>query len=314
MSLSKSSVPVTRRSGFTLIELLVVIAIIAILAAILFPVFAQAREKARTTSCLSNQKQMGLGLIQYMQDYDQLVPPFRVETPFTWKANGGTYYWGNYSTGSYLTGTYWNTLLQPYIKSWSVQDCPSDPNQTFGDIPAQFESVHSLGPYFEINAENLYKSYNSGSCRFVWEASPTAANYAEPVSDAEIASPAATVAMADGKQFILNPTAGGFYGYSQPWYLQAPGSYGSIGTDVCPMYGNVGWGANDVFNTNLYPKGIGAGWFSPRHGGGGNVTFMDGHAKWYTAGGLAIGTDWNKTKNVIDVHKTDLNVYLWDRK
>ena len=62
------------RSGFTLIELLVVIAIIAILAAILFPVFAQAREKARQTSCLSNSKQLGLGLLMYVQDYDETWP------------------------------------------------------------------------------------------------------------------------------------------------------------------------------------------------------------------------------------------------
>ncbi|HEY3298451.1 MAG TPA: prepilin-type N-terminal cleavage/methylation domain-containing protein, partial [Armatimonadota bacterium] len=63
-----------RNSGFTLIELLVVIAIIAILAAILFPVFAQAREKARSASCLSNEKQIGLGLMMYMQDYDETYP------------------------------------------------------------------------------------------------------------------------------------------------------------------------------------------------------------------------------------------------
>ena len=63
-----------RRTGFTLIELLVVIAIIAILAAILFPVFAQAREKARQTSCLSNAKQLGLGISMYVQDYDETMP------------------------------------------------------------------------------------------------------------------------------------------------------------------------------------------------------------------------------------------------
>lgn len=62
------------RKGFTLIELLVVIAIIAILAAILFPVFAKAREKARQTSCLSNCKQLGLGLYMYTQDYDEMLP------------------------------------------------------------------------------------------------------------------------------------------------------------------------------------------------------------------------------------------------
>jgi prepilin-type N-terminal cleavage/methylation domain-containing protein len=75
-----------RKSGFTLIELLVVIAIIAILAAILFPVFAKAREKARQTSCLSNQKQLALAWMQYVQDYDEVVPPYsiRILEPLGW--------------------------------------------------------------------------------------------------------------------------------------------------------------------------------------------------------------------------------------
>ena len=66
----------SNRVGFTLIELLVVIAIIAILAAILFPVFSQAREKARQSTCLSNARQIGVGVAQYIQDYDEKVPPF----------------------------------------------------------------------------------------------------------------------------------------------------------------------------------------------------------------------------------------------
>src|SRR5256885_7804819 len=70
-----------RRTGFTLIELLVVIAIIAILAAILFPVFAQAREAARKTSSLSNTKQLGLGVMQYVQDYDEMYPCNSWDTP-----------------------------------------------------------------------------------------------------------------------------------------------------------------------------------------------------------------------------------------
>ncbi|MGE5530650.1 MAG: prepilin-type N-terminal cleavage/methylation domain-containing protein, partial [Bacteroidota bacterium] len=69
------------RRGFTLIELLVVIAIIAILAAILFPVFAKAREKARQSSCLSNTKQIGLSMMQYIQDYDEQLPKHYFQTP-----------------------------------------------------------------------------------------------------------------------------------------------------------------------------------------------------------------------------------------
>ncbi|MGM0491630.1 MAG: DUF1559 domain-containing protein [Armatimonadota bacterium] len=96
----------TRRSGFTLIELLVVIAIIAILAAILFPVFARAREKARQTSCLSNQKQIGLGIMMYVQDYDEKFPAFTMR--------GGT------------TRIFMFDVLEPYTKNHQMFECPSD--------------------------------------------------------------------------------------------------------------------------------------------------------------------------------------------
>jgi prepilin-type N-terminal cleavage/methylation domain-containing protein/prepilin-type processing-associated H-X9-DG protein len=98
------SVPV--RKGFTLIELLVVIAIIAILAAILFPVFAQAREKARAISCVSNLKQIGLSWSMYTQDYDETVIPY---------STGG---------GSTSSAFAWTYVLQPYIKNYQVYKCP----------------------------------------------------------------------------------------------------------------------------------------------------------------------------------------------
>src|ERR671927_1559305 len=98
------------RHAFTLIELLVVIAIIAILAAILFPVFAQAREKARQTACLSNTKQMALGLQMYAQDYDETLPAAeQVDYPTT-----------------SIKRTY-HHLLFPYTKSAGIYVCPSDP-------------------------------------------------------------------------------------------------------------------------------------------------------------------------------------------
>jgi len=95
------------RKAFTLIEFLVVIAIIAILAAILFPVFARARENARRSSCLSNLKQIGLGMMQYVQDYDEMYP--------------NAYYTDAAGT------TFWWTMLQPYVKSSQVFTCPSSP-------------------------------------------------------------------------------------------------------------------------------------------------------------------------------------------
>ncbi len=98
------------RRGFTLIELLVVIAIIAILAAILFPVFAKAREKARQSTCASNLKQMSLGVLQYAQDYDEMYPMTRFEGPTI-------VYW--YSTATT------KGLIDPYIKNSQVFVDPS---------------------------------------------------------------------------------------------------------------------------------------------------------------------------------------------
>lgn len=113
-SLFLKNFPVVRKQmAFTLIELLVVIAIIAILAAILFPVFAQAREKARQTSCLSNEKQIALGMLMYTQDYDELFPASTYFSGISISATGGEI----------------NTMMLviPYIKSTNVWACPSNP-------------------------------------------------------------------------------------------------------------------------------------------------------------------------------------------
>jgi prepilin-type N-terminal cleavage/methylation domain-containing protein/prepilin-type processing-associated H-X9-DG protein len=128
-----------RVSGFTLIELLVVIAIIAILAAILFPVFAQAREKARQTVCLSNLKQIGLGGLMYMQDYDEKFYPYVGE--FT--ATKRVFWHSGYSvnTPKWTTRTDWG-LLDPYMKNAAIEDCPSASNvinnQTFYDFMPKY--------------------------------------------------------------------------------------------------------------------------------------------------------------------------------
>ena len=142
-----------QNKGFTLIELLVVIAIIAILAAILFPVFARARENARRSSCQSNLKQIGLGMLQYIQDYDEKYPIGR--------PNDENLGWAN--------------NLQPYLKSRQIFQCPSEPNGpdlSFGQwgyndywvnrnlCPYEGQGLHSIA---ELNASALVVLFGDGS-------------------------------------------------------------------------------------------------------------------------------------------------------
>src|SRR5579864_7256321 len=123
--LPAQSTPSTTRRGFTLIELLVVIAIIAILAAILFPVFSQAREKARQTSCLSNMKQIGTAEQMYVQDYDERTF-FRASAsaPSPWRSDAII------PNANLRTQASWWNLLMPYIKNNQVFTCPSDAGPT----------------------------------------------------------------------------------------------------------------------------------------------------------------------------------------
>src|SRR5438552_6734610 len=119
------------RFAFTLIELLVVIAIIAILAAILFPVFAQARDKARQTSCLSNAKQLGLGAIMYTEDYDETYPlagglhptagwltNYYIGVPANWRPGSSSGRINAYANA-------WVNSMQPYLKNYGIYVCPS---------------------------------------------------------------------------------------------------------------------------------------------------------------------------------------------
>ncbi len=112
-----------KKRGFTLIELLVVIAIIAILAAILFPVFAKAREKARQASCSSNLKQLSLGWLMYAQDYDEKFPSYH--------AGQGTY--------AYCGTNAWG-FIYPYIKNNGVYDCPTSPDPAPAATPDGFRT------------------------------------------------------------------------------------------------------------------------------------------------------------------------------
>jgi prepilin-type N-terminal cleavage/methylation domain-containing protein/prepilin-type processing-associated H-X9-DG protein len=116
-----------RKSAFTLIEILVVIAIIAILAAILFPVFARARENARRASCQSNLKQIALGILQYTQDNDEKFP-----------------FYDNWETPTGVGG--WAYVVQPYFKSTQILQCPSEENTSSSTVSS---------PYYTDYAYNL---------------------------------------------------------------------------------------------------------------------------------------------------------------
>jgi prepilin-type N-terminal cleavage/methylation domain-containing protein/prepilin-type processing-associated H-X9-DG protein len=163
-----------RLRGFTLIELLVVIAIIAILAAILFPVFARAREKARQTSCLSNSKQIMLAILQYAQDYDEMLPYGRVDSPTN-----------TYAIYSIADG---RSHLMPYIKNTRIGICPSNPSYRCGygwNYPHMpYRTIYGGGQglaYYQLPAEVMvfcdsnsyawvycpihYPNWSDGYCR-----------------------------------------------------------------------------------------------------------------------------------------------------
>ena len=120
------------KKAFTLIELLVVIAIIAILAAILFPVFGRARENARRSSCQSNLKQVGLGILQYTQDYDEYFP----------RAN-------------HPAGASWRQMIFPYVKSQQVFACPSNPAETVLGDPNAIAGVPRMLTHYAANGQNI---------------------------------------------------------------------------------------------------------------------------------------------------------------
>jgi len=126
----------SRKSAFTLIELLVVIAIIAILAAILFPAFARARENARRASCQSNLKQIALGIKQYTQDYDEKFP--NIDTTAT--------------TGTgYAANPGWAYATQPYLKSEQIFQCPSETNGQPPQTTLELRAMQSLFSDYWMN-------------------------------------------------------------------------------------------------------------------------------------------------------------------
>jgi prepilin-type N-terminal cleavage/methylation domain-containing protein/prepilin-type processing-associated H-X9-DG protein len=174
------------RRGFTLIELLVVIAIIAILAAILFPVFAQAREKARQASCMSNTKQIGIAVMQYAQDWDECHPGVWFGpvsgSPWSQPSNDTVYY-------------KWMDAVYPYVKNEQVFTCPSD-------------GVNKKYVFRNRDKSNGYGSYAMSQAYYCWgdAFTPPTSDYNQFVSagnpfvmrQAMIQAPADTVWIVDG--------------------------------------------------------------------------------------------------------------------
>ncbi|MES2460038.1 MAG: prepilin-type N-terminal cleavage/methylation domain-containing protein [Armatimonadota bacterium] len=240
------------RSGFTLIELLVVIAIIAILAAILFPVFAQAREKARQTACLSNQKQIGTGMMMYVQDYDETYPMLRAFGP-------------NYNTSI-------PQLVQPYVQKIvafaantpGIWQCPSDAtvlNPT--NTPVGAQHLTYAGAICTPN----HRPANPG------EFSPLTSMWDDLAYDAgggnftHLGQPMAQIPDAAGTIMIVETVHPDFWLGSPSFGIKRP-------------YMDV---AGNYFAQNQTTADSGATWQPNKgglHAGGWNYLYADGHAKW----------------------------------
>jgi prepilin-type N-terminal cleavage/methylation domain-containing protein/prepilin-type processing-associated H-X9-DG protein len=232
------------RRGFTLIELLVVIAVIAILAAILFPVFAQAREKARQTSCLSNVKQMATAMMMYTQDNDEVFPPVLGINP----------------TDVWIYEASWMKRLEPYSKNLPLFTCPSsqfrDTNWQAGKGDLLFN--YSFAPTIRATGTGTADATNLSGAFGValWEG---LGGYYPPNrrvgfftraapsrSLAEVARPAETVAINDHNSYDWGLTWSNFY-YPEPRHIREK--------DV------------ELANGEKYPSGLM------------NAVFCDGHAK-----------------------------------
>jgi len=190
-----------KRRGFTLIELLVVIAIIAILAAILFPVFSRAREQARKAACASNLKEIGLALRMYSQDWDEKIVPM-----YVWNPQNGERRW-------------WMVLIQPYLKNYQILHCPS----------CQYDgwcvgiSCETFGDDNRLPLEQRHRYFGGYGYNWYWTGAPTDNANTLNMSEAALSRPSEIVAVSDSACVVTgpNPSIGiDFYA----WLNGFPGS------------------------------------------------------------------------------------------
>ncbi len=247
-----------KKSAFTLIELLVVIAIIAILAAILFPVFAQAREKARQTSCLSNTKQIATSVLMYAQDYDETLLGYRFQqtgtqqNPYAADSRVGT---------SAKNPIFFNQLLNPYIKNDGIWRCPSNP-RGWVNIDAQplvADAFQSYGGQNSYGASNYLFRSNSG------------------LGMAAVVAPADTVAMTDAMYYNVLPKnpcrlAGETYGTATSPVDPTTSSYPRYWKNIGNSYINF---SPLVEPTDAQAEQLG----KRRHSEQINTIYLDGHSK-----------------------------------
>jgi len=275
---------VNRRNAFTLIELLVVIAIIAILAAILFPVFAQAREKARAISCVSNFKQGATAIAMYSQDYDETMVPLQ---------------YGCCGYDPRLGERAWLQLVQPYIKNWGIRRCPSDGTNTdaqslanMGYSPSDPDYVKEYG--YALNTDLGY-NYLYLSPFSAAHPVDSAGNFVSFLGTGlgNLQKPATTIMLVDS---IWDRTAGGTPTGGGNWFIEAPSWWYS---------GSYYWFGGWQIDNNTSWLQYGGTW--PRHTGGMNVAFVDSHVKFQRIGDLLTGVN-PRTREVFDRPN-----YKWSR-
>lgn len=268
-----------KKTGFTLIELLVVIAIIAILAAILFPVFARARENAKRTTCLSNLKQLGLATIQYTQDYDEYFEPvqnkqlpepdgLRATQPDakSWYSESSYYY----DNGVYPAPVwYWADMLFPYTKTHQADACPHSaalrhlPNAGLGDY------------YFD----KVWVNYGAAPSVIAADGGTVKLSQLQKASSVFLYMDAQN-------GYLYNRSAGyGDYGGGDDYHNVSgiAGAWGCVAKPDGTGTDNCGNGKNYNDYNPLYWKMLTTDIVNGRHFGGTNVCYTDGHVKWMSA-------------------------------